>query len=66
MQIEMKEDMPVTKEVEHLVSYYDFYTEMIENSGQRQSAREANRELEIKLRALGVTRISNGNFTYTI
>ena len=62
----MQEGMPVTKEIENLVNRYDFYTQMIENSGQRQSAREANRKLEFELRALGVTRISNGHFSYTI
>ena len=62
----MQEGMPVTKEIENLVNRYDFYTQMIENSGQRQSAYESNRKLEFELRALGVTRISNGHFTYTI
>lgn len=62
----MQTGMPVTEEIENLVNRYDFYTEMIENSGQRQSAREANRKIEVKLRTLAVIRISNGHFSYTI
>lgn len=66
MTIETKAGIPVTEEMKDLVNHYDFYTQMIESSAQRQSAYEANRKLEIKLRALGVTRISNGHFSYTI
>jgi hypothetical protein len=56
----------ITPEIENLIRNYDFYTEMIENSGQRQNARDRNRNLENRLRELGVTRISNGHFGYNI
>ena len=49
MTIETKAGIPVTEEMKDLVNHYDFYTQMIESSAQRQSAYEANRKLEIKL-----------------
>ena len=56
----------VTDEILNIVRNYDFYTQMIENSGQRQLAYERNRKLEQQLRQLGVSKISNQNFTITI
>ena len=56
----------VTDEILNIVRNYDFYTQMIENSGQRQAAYERNRILEQQLRQLGVAKISNNNFTITI
>ena len=62
----MKDDLPVTEEVINLARNYDMYTQMIENSGQRQDAEERNRKLEAKLRALGVVELRNKHFIYTI
>lgn len=42
------------KRIEHLMVWYDEYTEYIENSGQRSDAQRKNREYKEELKTLGV------------